>query len=81
MENLRKCQGKSLPRSSQGQAQVVSMFFKAGAILSKSKIRMSKNAYTLNSARISSSLGNYVSIRRTRHSGRAPLRGARSGIQ
>jgi hypothetical protein len=31
MENLRKCQGKSLPRSSQGQAQVVSMFFKAGA--------------------------------------------------
>jgi len=32
MENLRKCQGKSLPRSSQGQAQVVSMFFKAGAI-------------------------------------------------
>ncbi len=31
MENLRKCQGKSLPQSSRGQAQVVSMFFKAGA--------------------------------------------------
>jgi hypothetical protein len=30
MENLQKCQGKSLPRSSQGQSQVVSMFFKAG---------------------------------------------------
>jgi len=31
--------------------------------------------------RISSSLGNYVTIHRTRRSGRAPLRGARSGIQ
>jgi len=31
MENLRKCQGKSLPRSSQGKAHVVSMFFKAGS--------------------------------------------------
>jgi hypothetical protein len=35
----------------------------------------------LNSAKISSPLGNYVTIRRTRHSGRVHLRWARSGIQ
>ncbi len=41
----------------------------------------SANGYLFSSAKISSLLGNYVTIRRTRHSGRAPLRGARSGIQ
>jgi len=47
----------------------------------RNKFQFSKYTYALDSAKISSPLGNYVTIRRTRHSGRAPLRGARSGIQ
>ena len=38
MENLRKCQGKSLPRSAQSQSHLVSMFFKGKSMWSHSKL-------------------------------------------
>ena len=52
-----------------------------GEAIANCEFRISKNAYALNSVKISSPLGNYVTIRQTRHSGRVHLRWARSGIQ
>ncbi len=61
--------------------------FKFKLILRKKKIYVN-NFLTdfqlrlfISSARISSLLGNYVTIRRTRHTGRVRLRRTRSGIQ